>query len=109
MKTVRDACALQPNALSITLGDQVEQLDELISAEGNGAAFFEKTQDEFKMLKLFDGDGVQLPNFRKKQPKFLQINRGSCRFSFEMRVIDQHGRHVAQNFREPIGWNFFTP
>jgi len=43
MKTVRDACQLQPNALSIKLGDQVEQLDELITAEGNGATFFEKT------------------------------------------------------------------
>jgi len=43
MKTVRDACQLQPNALSIKLSDQIEQLDELISAEGNGAAFFEKT------------------------------------------------------------------
>ncbi len=43
MKTVRDACQLQANALSIKLGDQVEQLDELITAEGNGAAFFEKT------------------------------------------------------------------
>ena len=40
MKTVRDACQLQPNALSITLGDQIEQLDELITAEENGAAFF---------------------------------------------------------------------
>ena len=43
MKTVRDACQLQPNALSIKLSDQIEQLDELISAEGNGAAFFKKT------------------------------------------------------------------
>lgn len=43
MKTVRDACTLQPNALSIKLSDQIEQLDELISTEGNGAAFFEKT------------------------------------------------------------------
>lgn len=34
MKTVRDACALQPNALSIKLSDQVEQLDDLISTEG---------------------------------------------------------------------------
>jgi hypothetical protein len=30
MKTVRDACQLQSNALSITLSDQIEQLDELI-------------------------------------------------------------------------------
>lgn len=43
MKTVKDACRLQPNALSIKLSDQVEQLDELITAEGNGDTFFEKT------------------------------------------------------------------
>jgi hypothetical protein len=43
MKTVRDACRLQPNALSITLGDQVEQLDELIRAEESGDAFFQRT------------------------------------------------------------------
>ena len=43
MKTVRDACRLQPNALSIKLSDQIEQLDELISDEGDGAVFFEKT------------------------------------------------------------------
>ena len=43
MKTVRDACQLQPNALAVKLSDQIEQLDELISAEGNGTAFFERT------------------------------------------------------------------
>ena len=43
MKTVRDACTLQDNALSITLSDQVEQLDGLITAEGEGSAFFAKT------------------------------------------------------------------
>lgn len=43
MKTVRDGCQLQPNALSIKLSDQIEQLDELIATEGDGAAFFEKT------------------------------------------------------------------
>ena len=43
MKTVRDACQLQPNALTIKLSDQIEQLDELINAEGDGSAFFEKT------------------------------------------------------------------
>jgi hypothetical protein len=43
MKTVRDACSLQPNALSITLSDQVEQLDALIDMEGGGEAFFERT------------------------------------------------------------------
>ena len=43
MKTVRDACQLQPNSLSIKLSDQIEQLDELITTEGDGTAFFEKT------------------------------------------------------------------
>jgi hypothetical protein len=43
MKSVRDACVLQPNALEIKLSDQIEQLDELITTEGNGAVFFEKT------------------------------------------------------------------
>src|SRR4029453_9517523 len=43
MKPVRDACQLQPNALTIKLSDQIEQLDELIHTEGNGVAFFEKT------------------------------------------------------------------
>src|SRR5713226_9646352 len=43
MKTVRDGCELQPNALSIKLSDQIEQLDELIVAEGGGEQFFEKT------------------------------------------------------------------
>ena len=43
MKTVRDVCELQPNALSIKLSDQVEQLDDLIGGEGDGTAFFERT------------------------------------------------------------------
>src|SRR5262245_61109815 len=43
MQTVRDTCQLQSNALSIKLSDQIEQLDELVTAEGDGAQFFEKT------------------------------------------------------------------
>jgi len=43
MKSVRDACELQPNALTIKLSDQIEQLDELIHTEGDGTAFFERT------------------------------------------------------------------
>lgn len=43
MKTVRDACKLHANALSIKLSDQIEQLDELINAEGDGTAFFDRT------------------------------------------------------------------
>jgi len=43
MKTVRDGCEVQDNALSIKLSDQIEQLDQLIHVEGEGEAFFEKT------------------------------------------------------------------
>ncbi len=43
MKTVKDACELQPNALDVRLSDQIEQLDELINTEGTGDAFFERT------------------------------------------------------------------
>jgi hypothetical protein len=43
MKSVRDACILQANALEIKLSDQIEQLDELIGAERGGEDFFAKT------------------------------------------------------------------
>ena len=52
MKTVRDACQLQPHALSIRLSDQIEHLDELIGAEGDGHAFFERTHLTQGMLDL---------------------------------------------------------
>src|SRR3989442_15414990 len=57
MKTVRDACTLQPNALSIKLSDQIEQLDELITSEGEGEAFFEKTHITQGMQDLI-GEGI---------------------------------------------------
>ena len=52
MKTVRDACILQKNALSIKLSDQIEQLDELIHAEGKGESFFGRTHITQGMLDL---------------------------------------------------------
>jgi len=52
MKTVRDGCQLQPNALWSKLSDQIEQLDELIHAEGEGESFFEKTHITQGMLDL---------------------------------------------------------
>jgi hypothetical protein len=57
MKTVRDACHLQANALSIKLSDQIEQLDELIDTEGDGSAFFEKTHITHGMQDLLN-EGV---------------------------------------------------
>lgn len=43
LQTVKDACTLQENALEIRVSDQIENLDELIKAEGDGRAFFERT------------------------------------------------------------------
>ena len=42
MKTVRNACQLQPNSLEINVGDQIEQLDQII-LETNGQDYFKKT------------------------------------------------------------------
>ena len=61
MRTVRDACQLQPNALSIKLSDQIEQLDELITAQGDGGQFFEKTYITRGMHDIFHGEYLFTP------------------------------------------------
>src|SRR3990172_1488121 len=63
MQTVRDACQLQPNALSIKLSDQIEQLDELIHAEGDGSQFFEKTHITQGMQDLISEGIARLAGF----------------------------------------------
>ena len=55
MKSVRSACQLQDNALSINVSDQIEQLDELINAEGDGSTFYEKTHITAGMHDLLAG------------------------------------------------------
>ncbi len=52
MKTVRDACVLETNALWITVSDQIEQLDELIHTEGDGSAYFARTAITAGMQEL---------------------------------------------------------
>lgn len=42
MKTIRNACKLQPNALEINVGDQIEKLDQIIQ-EADGSEYFSKT------------------------------------------------------------------
>lgn len=42
MKTIYNACKLQPNALDINVGDQIEQLDQIIN-ETDGEDYFNKT------------------------------------------------------------------
>ncbi|MGS0741914.1 anti-phage-associated DUF499 domain-containing protein [Glaciimonas sp. GG7] len=55
MKTVKQACELAPNALSIDVSDQIEQLEELIHSEGNGEAFYQKTFITVGMRDLLRG------------------------------------------------------
>ncbi|MBP3040009.1 DUF499 domain-containing protein [Bacillaceae bacterium Marseille-Q3522] len=42
MKTIKSACQLQPKALEINVGDQIEQLDQIIH-DTNGQEYFKKT------------------------------------------------------------------
>ena len=42
MTTIRNACKLQPQALDIHVGDQIEQLDQIIN-DTNGVEYFNKT------------------------------------------------------------------
>ncbi|MBF0543186.1 MAG: ATP-binding protein [Candidatus Riflebacteria bacterium] len=42
MKTIRNACKLQSNALEINVGDQIEQLDQIIH-DTDGSEYFGKT------------------------------------------------------------------
>jgi len=42
MRTIRNACKLQPKALEITVGDQIERLDQIIY-DTNGQEYFKKT------------------------------------------------------------------
>lgn len=55
MKTVKQACELAPNALSIDVSDQIEQLDQLIKDEGNGESFYAKTFITAGMRDLLRG------------------------------------------------------
>jgi hypothetical protein len=51
MKTIKSACQLQPNALEINVGDQIEKLDQIIN-ETDGHEYFNKTfiTDGMKVL-----------------------------------------------------------
>jgi len=55
VKTVKQACQLAPNALSIDVSDQVEQLEQVIKNEGSGDAFYAKTFITAGMRDLLRG------------------------------------------------------
>lgn len=54
LKTVRDACAPHRMALDFSLAEQIEDLGDVISRAGDGAAFFAKNHLTAGMRQLFD-------------------------------------------------------
>ena len=79
MKTVRDACQLQPNALSIRLSGQIEHLDELIAAEDDGQAFFERTHLTQGMLDLVSEGIARLAGASSQTVFHLKQAMGAAR------------------------------
>ncbi len=69
MKTVRDACILQDNALDIHVSDQIEQLEELIADEKDGRKFFEKTHITEGMKTLME-EGITRLAGKSSQSSF---------------------------------------
>src|SRR5262249_2602737 len=69
---------------------------------------FQQIEDELEMLKLFDGDRVELFDARVEVAVFFEVQCAGGGFAFEVGVIDQDGREVADDFGEPIGRDFFT-
>src|SRR6266571_2341970 len=101
MQTVRDACHLQPNALSIKLSDQVEQLDELITAEGEGEAFFEKTYITQGMQDLIYEGIARLAGASSQAVFHLKqaMGGGKTHFSRWLRVTRQASRTAPNVLR----------
>lgn len=72
--TVKDACTLQENVLDVRAIDQIEQLDELITTEDNGAAFFARTHITAGMCMLI-AQGLARPE-KKMITRNQSCNRG---------------------------------
>ena len=72
MKTVRDACQLQPNALSIKLSDQIEQLDELITRRGRMARPSSRRPTSPRACRI--SSPKALPGWREPRPRPSSIS-----------------------------------
>ena len=76
--------------------------------EGNAAAF-EQREDELEVLQFLDGDGVEFFDARKEVAIFFEIERGGGGLAFEVRVINEDGGELGEDFREPVGRKFLVP
>jgi hypothetical protein len=116
MKTVRDACELQPNALSIKLSDQIEQLDELITAEGDGSAFFGRTSITQGMQDLVTEGTARLAGVSRRRLKRRSRRTHSSSTSTSKRtsIRSAKRRRTCSGLRirmKPVGpmWPTATP
>jgi hypothetical protein len=76
-------------------------------AEGD-AAFFEKVEDELKVLKFLDGDGVEFIDFGEKVAILFQREGGGGGLALKMGVVNKNLGEMAQDFWEPIGGDFLA-
>src|SRR5690349_10156177 len=60
------------------------------------------------MLKLLDGDRVEVLDAVIQIAILLEIERGGGRLAFEMRVVHQHGRQIRLHLRQPLWPDLFT-
>jgi len=98
MKTVRDACQLQDNALSVKLSDQIEQLDELIADEEDGEAFFARTHITEGMQRLIS-EGIARLAGRSSQAVFhlkQAMGGGKTHLMISFGLLAKHPRLRAK-------------
>jgi predicted AAA+ superfamily ATPase len=98
IKTVRDACQLQDNALSVKLSDQIEQLDELIADEEDGEAFFARTHITEGMQRLIS-EGIARLAGRSSQAVFhlkQAMGGGKTHLMISFGLLAKHPRLRAK-------------
>src|SRR5262245_9309520 len=61
------------------------------------------------MLKLLDGDGVELIHAAIKVAILFQGQSSCGRLALKMRVVHQYRGQIAQHCGQPLGWDLFTP
>ena len=76
-------------------------------AEGNATAI-EQVEHELKVLQFLDSNGVEFCHAWIEITVFLQVERRGGRFAFQVRVVDEHGREVGQDLRQPIRRDLFA-
>ena len=69
-------------------------------AKGDGA-LPEEIEHQLKMLEFLDGNGVEFIDPPKEVAIFFEGQRGGGGLAFQMRVVHQDRRQVAQHFGQP--------